>query len=146
MFVKNFRHSKKWFPGHIVHHRVPVSFKIQLEDGHTCHRHQDQIRKCVSAERSPEEFSHQDQIQKCVSADRSPEESSGETDDTHIPTVRGDTGEIANTATLPAALSDDGCTEQQQQMTDNVSAQVAETGQRGHYPECVRRLPDCLTF
>ena len=43
---------------------------------------------------------------------------------------------------LPATLNDDGSTEQQQQMTDNASTQVAETGQRAHYPQCVRRSPD----
>ena len=123
--MKNFRQGKKWLPGHILNHRGPVSFEIQLEDGRICHHHQDQIRKCVSEYRCPEEASE-------------------ETDDTHFPIVRGDTDGSVNPAT--AALSDDVSTEQQQQMTSNASTQVVRTGQRGRYPQHVRRPPDCLTF
>ena len=52
--------------------------------------------------------------------------------------VKTDPVILREVLTLPqsllATLNDDGCTEQLQQ--------VAETGQRARYPQCVRRSPD----
>ena len=72
-------------------------------------------------------YCHQDH----VSEDEPIKDSSEKTDYTHFPTARGN---INGSANKPA--------EQQQQMTDNESIQVAENGQRGCYPKCVRRPPD----
>ena len=106
MFVNNFRHGKKWLPGHILHHRGPL-LRYSL-------------RMVVPVIVTKIRFGN-------VSAKTDPLRSLLRRQMTHFPTVRGDTDGSANPATLPAALSDDGSTEQQQQMTNNASTPVAET-------------------
>lgn len=44
VFAKNFRKGKKWLPGHTVRKKGPVSFEIELQNGQTCHRHQNHVR------------------------------------------------------------------------------------------------------
>ena len=89
VFVKNFRAGRKWLPGHIRHHRGPVSFEIELEDGRTCHRHQDHIHK-----------------HRTNSEDRPTVESSEETDEILLPTTRCET----NTTTASTELNVDQST------------------------------------
>ena len=127
VFIKNFRPGRKWLPGHIHHQRGPVSFEIELEDGRTCHRHQDHIRK-----------------RRTDSEDKPTVQSSEETDEILLPTTRSET----NTTAASTELSVDESTEQQQQTTGTTTATttVAESGLGRHYPARVRRPPDRLTY
>lgn len=52
MFAKNFGQGKKWLPGKIVSQKGPVTFEIELEDGRSCQRHQDHLRKSSEEEQS----------------------------------------------------------------------------------------------
>ncbi len=46
VYARNFGRGEKWVPGRIVKRTGPLSFTIQLEQGHVVwRRHQDQIRK-----------------------------------------------------------------------------------------------------
>ena len=39
------RDTKNWVPGQIVEQMGSVSFRVELNDGTVCQRHQDQIRR-----------------------------------------------------------------------------------------------------
>ena len=52
VFAKNFGQGEKWLPGKIVSQKGPVTFEIELEDGRSCQRHQDHVRKRSEEEQS----------------------------------------------------------------------------------------------
>ena len=47
VFFLNFGQGERWLPGHVRAQTGPLSFEIQLQDGRTCNRHMDHIRKHV---------------------------------------------------------------------------------------------------
>ena len=122
VFLRNFGQGERWLPGHIKAQTGPLSFEIQLHDGHTCNRHMDHIRK--RGDRSD---------QSAVLAD--------DEDTPDVTTTSPDTSDTPVTISESDAQMVDPPT---QELTSESTHWVEEPER--HYPARTRRPPDCWTY
>ena len=130
VFLRNFGQGERWLPGHIRAQTGPLSFEIQLQDGRTCNRHMDHIRKRgARSDQSAELADDEDIPRPLKEVTKDVTTTSPDTFDTPV-TVRESDVQMVNSPT--------------QELTSELTHGVEEPGR--HYPSRARRPPDRLTY
>ena len=130
VFLRNFGQGERWLPGHIRAQTGPLSFEIQLQDGRTCNRHMDHIRKRgARSDQSAELADDEDIPRPLKEVTKDVTTTSPDTFDTPV-TVRESDAQMVDSPT--------------QELTSELTHGVEEPGR--HYPSRARRPPDCLTY
>ena len=55
VYAENFGKGARWLPGILKEANGPVSFTVELEDGHIIRRHSDHLRSCTDIPREEEQ-------------------------------------------------------------------------------------------
>ena len=119
--VLNFRPGEKWIPGKIIESTGPISFRIQLQNGHVLRRHQDHLR-------------HRMERFEQVSAETASDENETLTDMTSV-------GTSAETTSTPEEASNPRNLLDESSPADTVEV-FPPTSATPRYPQRVRNQPD----
>ena len=119
--VLNFRPGEKWIPGKIIESTGPISFRIQLQNGHVLRRHQDHLR-------------HRMERFEQMSAETASDENETLTDMTSV-------GTPAETTSTPEEPSNPRNLLDESSPADTVEV-IPPTSAMPRYPQRVRNQPD----